>query len=81
MVEGKLTVSELKEKYNLTQTDASKLEMLLLWFRDQNHKHVTMEEFDKRYYYLFRKRPLWYTWGPFYRDHGVVGIGLIKSGG
>lgn len=58
------------------KVEEQKCEMLLLWFQKNKdtHGHVTMEEFDKRYKWLFRKRPYFYSWGPFYRDHGFVGL-------
>lgn len=62
----------------MTKIQEQKCEMLLLWYKsviNQTHKKlVTMEEFDKRYKWLFRRRPYFYAWGPFYRDHGFVGL-------
>ena len=62
----------------LTRTETEKMELLLLWCRDaitkSGENYILMKEFDRRYKYLFGEYPLWYTWGPFYRDHGFAGI-------
>jgi len=60
----------------MTKIEKEKYEMLLLWFKSTKNAngHVTMEEFDKRYKWLLRKRPYFYSWGLFYRDHGFVGL-------
>ena len=51
---------------------------LLDWFHERQQETksmtLTMEEFDEKYKQLFGERPLWYSWGPFYRDHGFVGL-------
>ena len=48
---------------------------LLAWFgASQVDGRVSMETFDKEYRELFGRRPLWYTWRSFYRDHGFVGL-------
>ena len=64
----------LRKTYNLTRTEAEKAEMLLLWFRSQKTKHVNGTDFGRRYQHLFGEFPLFYSWGPFYRDHGLVGL-------
>ena len=60
----------------MTKIEKEKHDMLLLWFQEakNNNGRVTMEEFDKRFQWLFRKRALFYSWGMFYRDHGFVGL-------
>lgn len=51
---------------------------LLRWFRRKRREaddcFVPMEEFDKEYRRVFGRRPFWYTWNHFYRDHGSVGL-------
>lgn len=48
---------------------------LLVWFNgSSSHGRVPMEDFDVEYKKLFGKRPEWYSCGPFYRDHGFVGL-------
>jgi len=67
---------ELEKVYGLTKTEAAKAEMLLLWFLSvsPHRKSIPWEEFDRRYKWLFREQALFYSWGPFYRDHGQVGL-------
>ncbi len=51
---------------------------LLRWYRQRRCStgslFVSMDEFDYKYSALFGKQPLWYSEGPFYRDHGCVGL-------
>jgi hypothetical protein len=44
----------------VTKIEKEKHDMLLLWFQSakSNNGRVTMEEFDKRFQWLFRKRAL-----------------------
>ncbi len=54
------------------------MDELVMWFKAQQlaTKSMTMplEEFDKKYKQLFGRRPLWYSWHSFYRDHGRAGL-------
>ena len=68
----------------MTRTEKAKASMLLAWYssvvNDKKHSgHILEEEFGLRYWWLFRRYPKFYTWGPFYRDHGSVGLrGMTK---
>ncbi len=46
---------------------------LLKWFNEQTGE-VSTKGFDTMYKKLMGSYPKWYTWGPFYRDHGIVGL-------
>ncbi len=79
-----MTIQELKKDYFMTQTEAEKAEMLLLWFNNYpktDSRFIPMDEFDKRYKWLFRERALFYSWGPFIRDHGFVCLRTAKGRG
>ena len=73
-------VQKLRKEYcGFTEIQAAKCEMLLLWFVTVSPNLKSISEdgelgFCKRYWWLFREYALFYTWGPFYRDHGFVGI-------
>jgi len=57
---------------------------LLDWFRKRQRETksstLTMVEFDKKYKQLFGSCPTWYSWGPFYRDHGFAGLRAGRKG-
>jgi len=65
-----------RKEYSLTRTESEKCELLFLWFQRNSEagKSLSGEDFDRRYKYLFGEFPGFYTWGPFYRDHGFVGL-------
>ena len=66
----------LRKKYFLTKVESEKAEFLLVWFLSVSPRGESIEEteFRRRYWWLFRRYPLFYCWGPFWRDHGRVGL-------
>jgi len=71
---SKTRTNNLRQEYRLTRAEARKLDLLILWVgasRDENG-YVEEEEFRPRYEYLFGEPPLFYTFGPIHRDHGLV---------
>lgn len=52
-----------------------KEDILLLWFESHRVDNIADGyKFAKLYKFLFGDFPYWYARGPFYRDHGFVGL-------